>query len=519
MSNVARACGAVALLTLVAYAVTRVVSVLWQPGSWSGPILVGLALTSGLFLAAGVMRLAMWRLCHDPRNALVGSALLVMGGLCLPLGGFARLFSSPELAPLISTSIRCVSAYVAMHLVLRALRITEVTDRDRPDHLLPRLALLVVAVFLAMLVLERLAPSPAALLGPGHVVPAALSVALSVALAAGWFWVSYRVATSGHSRRWAGRAAPLFCGMGLHEALRGLDLGHLGSATLAGVLIATVMAALACRSALLDLDHAIRTDEHHQRDLSSALQQAHGQTDELTVWREQLTHDARNACAGLRAAITILDRYGDQVDPATAHDVRQAAAHEIGHLEHLLAWSADAAPTEFAVLEVLQRVAGGAAVLGTRVRVTGERVRATGRPGDLEAALKNLLANARAHAPGSLVQLSVEQVGDQVRITCSDDGPGVPADVRPHAFERGVRGQASPGSGLGLYAARQLLLEQGGDLVLGRPGQARSGPGHSGQGTVLVLTLPSVDPLVAGVSTLRVPAQRTRSVVVKELTA
>lgn len=506
VNDVARAFGAVTLLAVVAYAGTRVLSALWTPASWAGPILVGLTLTSGLFLAAGVMRLATWRLCHDPRNALVGSALMVMGGLCLPLGGFARLFAAPEVAPLVSTSIRCVSAYLAMHLVLRALQVSEVADRDRPLHLLPRAAFLVVTVFSAMLALVHLAPTPAVLLDPDFVVPGAV---LTSALALGWFWVSYRVAVSAHARQWARRAAPLFCGMGLHEALRGLDHGHSGSATLAGVLIATVMAALATRSALLDLDLAIRTDEHHQHDLSTALQLASGQADELSMWREQLTHDARNACAGLRAAITILDRYGDQVDPATAHDVRQAAAHEIGHLEHLLTWSAEAQVTEFSVLEVLERVAGAAAVLGTRVQVTGERVRATGRASDLEAALKNLVANARAHAPGSSVRLSARQEGAQVRITCSDDGPGVSSEVRAQAFVRGFRGEASSGSGLGLYAARELLREQGGDLVLGRPGR----------GAVLELTLPSSDPVVAGVSTMRVPAQRSRSTSVKELTA
>jgi two-component system OmpR family sensor kinase len=117
------------------------------------------------------------------------------------------------------------------------------------------------------------------------------------------------------------------------------------------------------------------------------------------------------------------------------------------------------------------------------------------------AVLKNLLVNVRTHAPGSAVRLWVTAHGETVRIVCSDDGPGFDPEVAARAFERGFRGHASQGSGLGLHGARQLMREQGGDLELGLPSP----------GATLVLTLPAA-PARPQVPALRlVPAQRTSS--------
>jgi signal transduction histidine kinase len=53
-----------------------------------------------------------------------------------------------------------------------------------------------------------------------------------------------------------------------------------------------------------------------------------------------------------------------------------------------------------------------------------------------------------------------------VTVTCADDGPGLRPEEAARAFERGFRGCTSPGSGLGLHGARELMREQGGELAL-----------------------------------------------------
>lgn len=121
--------------------------------------------------------------------------------------------------------------------------------------------------------------------------------------------------------------------------------------------------------------------------------------------------------------------------------------------------------------------------------------------------VKNLLTNAARHAPGAPVHLGVERAGRRVRVVCRDHGPGIDPALAPHVFERGVRGAQSEGSGLGLYGARMLMREQGGDLVLERVPT----------GTRFVATLPATTSAV--VTGPVAPARRTPGIPVQRRAA
>ena len=45
-----------------------------------------------------------------------------------------------------------------------------------------------------------------------------------------------------------------------------------------------------------------------------------------------------------------------------------------------------------------------------------------------------------------------------------DTGPGFPPDLLPHAFDRFAKGPDSPGAGLGLAIARDLVVAHGGTI-------------------------------------------------------
>jgi signal transduction histidine kinase len=80
--------------------------------------------------------------------------------------------------------------------------------------------------------------------------------------------------------------------------------------------------------------------------------------------------------------------------------------------------------------------------------------------------LDNLIDNALRHG-GTHVEIAVERAGEVVRVSVSDDGPGVPAGIRPRVFERFSReGNQGSGFGLGLAIARGLAEAQGGRLWL-----------------------------------------------------
>jgi signal transduction histidine kinase len=99
----------------------------------------------------------------------------------------------------------------------------------------------------------------------------------------------------------------------------------------------------------------------------------------------------------------------------------------------------------------------------------------------ISQALANLVENAIKYgkpAPGVQplgadareILIEARREGDQVLLSVTDHGPGIPEDDRKHAVERFVRLEASrtqPGSGLGLSLASAVATLHGGELRLG----------------------------------------------------
>ncbi|SEU35967.1 sensor histidine kinase [Stigmatella erecta] len=93
----------------------------------------------------------------------------------------------------------------------------------------------------------------------------------------------------------------------------------------------------------------------------------------------------------------------------------------------------------------------------------------------LEQVVTNLLSNALKFGAGRPIRLRVEELGDQVRLTVSDEGIGMDEAVRNRLFgrfERGVSDRHYGGLGLGLFITRQVLEAMGGQVsVCSEPGQ------------------------------------------------
>jgi two-component system sensor histidine kinase KdpD len=126
----------------------------------------------------------------------------------------------------------------------------------------------------------------------------------------------------------------------------------------------------------------------------------------------------------------------------------------------------------------------GAALNASRGMLKGHRVEAH-VPRDLplvrfdavliDRVLVNLLENASKYTPpGSRISLSAEVDGDDLRVSVSDDGPGLPAGHEEAVFEkftRGVRESATPGVGLGLAICRAIVEAHHGKITaINRPG-------------------------------------------------
>jgi signal transduction histidine kinase len=93
-------------------------------------------------------------------------------------------------------------------------------------------------------------------------------------------------------------------------------------------------------------------------------------------------------------------------------------------------------------------------------------VMVTGNAAAIADALRNLIENALAHtAPGTEV---VVEVGPRGTINIQDSGPGIPAEDRPHIFERFWRGKGvrAGGAGLGLAIVMEIVRAHGASITV-----------------------------------------------------
>jgi PAS domain S-box-containing protein len=100
----------------------------------------------------------------------------------------------------------------------------------------------------------------------------------------------------------------------------------------------------------------------------------------------------------------------------------------------------------------------------------GLRVR--GESDRLAQAVDNLITNALRYGAAP-VSVRARAVADQVEISVSDSGPGVPADLQDRLFERFASGTSPSGTGLGLYIVRELARAHGGEARYGKDDAGR----------------------------------------------
>ena len=110
----------------------------------------------------------------------------------------------------------------------------------------------------------------------------------------------------------------------------------------------------------------------------------------------------------------------------------------------------------------------------------------SGRPGELERMVVNVLDNAAKWSPaGGVVHAGLSADGPHwCELTVTDEGPGIAAEDLPHVFDRFYRAPAArarPGSGLGLAIVAQTATHHG--------GTATAGP-RTPTGTVVTIRLP-----------------------------
>jgi signal transduction histidine kinase len=122
----------------------------------------------------------------------------------------------------------------------------------------------------------------------------------------------------------------------------------------------------------------------------------------------------------------------------------------------------------------------------------------------MESVAQNLIGNAIKYSPdGGPIDIALAASPTGARIEVRDHGIGIPADARPHVFERGFRAGtvgAIPGTGLGLFISAQIVKRHGGSIACLAPPDG---------GTIVELQLPLAGVRQPAEAVQQLPGHRT----------
>ncbi len=104
------------------------------------------------------------------------------------------------------------------------------------------------------------------------------------------------------------------------------------------------------------------------------------------------------------------------------------------------------------------------------------------QPVEFRRILSNLVDNSyQALDKAGKIVIRVADEKGQVQVKVSDDGKGIPAEIRPRLFERGVTHGKAMGSGLGLWYAKESVRAWNADIAV---------ESEPGKGTSVTLSFP-----------------------------
>lgn len=191
-----------------------------------------------------------------------------------------------------------------------------------------------------------------------------------------------------------------------------------------------------------------------------------------------IAHDLRNplsAVVGGSEMLADFDLSQAQMKQIAGHVHK--AARRMEHLLEEIGRVARAKPGTKQVCIVEDLIAAAVESQSTRAAELRVEIHQTVEPGlrtmceptRIERVLVNLISNAlEVLAQSSAGEISIRAWSSDktVWIEVSDNGPGIPAEIRGKLFQPFVTSGKKDGLGLGLALSRQTLLDHGGDLVL-----------------------------------------------------
>lgn len=258
---------------------------------------------------------------------------------------------------------------------------------------------------------------------------------------------------------------------------------------------------LATSRELEEKSHELEAASEELRQVNQRLQDLDRRKDE---YLSTMAHELRTPLTSVRAFAEILHDH-PELDVAQRREFLGIIARENERLTRLIQGLLDLAkleadgPLDSTTPVVLDEVLADA-VASTRQLAVSSRIavawrsqgppyRVLGERDRLIQVVLNLLSNALRYCPegSGRVELALAGAGGRVRLTVSDNGPGVPEAERERIFERfrqlpRDRAAKGLGAGLGLAISRRIVEQHGGGIWVEEA---------SGGGACFVVELPT----------------------------
>jgi two-component system phosphate regulon sensor histidine kinase PhoR len=226
---------------------------------------------------------------------------------------------------------------------------------------------------------------------------------------------------------------------------------------------------------------------------------------------DSVTHELKSPIASLKLYLqTLARRSVDEAQSADFHRIMLADVERLDQLiNHLLDAAriergADQAPAQDVRLDDLLRHCANAVCVRHSVDrdwvdIDSPVIIIRSHPTELEILFRNLIDNAVKYGGDPPeVRVTAQAVGNQAVVRVSDNGPGIPPNLRRKVFGRFVRlgselERSKPGTGLGLYLVRSVTRALSGSIHIDSH-QAETGSGDDSQpsGTSFVVSLPNL---------------------------
>jgi signal transduction histidine kinase len=257
------------------------------------------------------------------------------------------------------------------------------------------------------------------------------------------------------------------------------------------------------RVALLESGEKLHERQQSLNDAIVREAQARAEAEHASLAKDQflamLGHELRNPLSAISNASTLLERARDEGVAARARSMIQ---RQVQHLIQMVNDLLDVSRVTSGKVVLAKRVVDLAVVVVHAVEALKDMGRFQGLSLDvkvdaapvlgdetrLEQITTNLVDNACKYTPpGGRIEIRVGAVGDQVELTVSDNGSGIPPELMPHVFDLFVQGErtldrSQGGLGIGLPVVRRLVDLHGGSVTVHSDG--------AGTGSRFVVRLP-----------------------------